>query len=58
MAYSSIVQPPIDWPTRRTSAKFQMIDQRREVAGIVGRIGAAGDWSDGAKPRWAKVTQV
>ena len=21
MAYSSIVQPPIDWPTRRTSAK-------------------------------------
>ena len=59
IAYSSIVQPPIDWPTRRTSAKLQMIDQRGEVAGIVGRIGAARrSASDGAKPRWAKATQV
>ena len=58
-AYSTAVQPPIDCATRRTSPSPQMLDQRRQVVGVVGGVRAARVSARTAQSRGARrLTQV
>ncbi len=53
-AYSSAPQPPIDCATRRTSLRAEMIDQRRKIAAVLGRIGPARQARSTAQSRDAR----